>query len=81
LLGSETGRRASVRSRRQQGARQTKVDVEIRVAIRAVDPIVGTARTESGSEVAFEGWLELLEVIAQMVDPHAQTTSGPDQDR
>ena len=39
----------------------------IRVRIERAEPLAGTAETEGGAPLAFEGWLELLHVLATLI--------------
>jgi hypothetical protein len=47
-------------------------DMVIRLRIRRVEPLRGTAAADEGSELVFEGWMELIGAIAELV-------GGPDQ--
>ncbi len=39
----------------------------IRIRIERAAPLAGTAATEGGTALAFEGWLELLHVLATLI--------------
>ncbi len=39
----------------------------IRIEIERAEPLAGTAATEGGAPLAFEGWLELLHVLATLI--------------
>ncbi len=39
----------------------------IRISIQRRQPLAGTAATELGDPVPFEGWLELLRVVSELV--------------
>jgi hypothetical protein len=39
----------------------------IRIWIEGTQPLAGTAATETGDPVAFDGWLELLRVLSELV--------------
>jgi hypothetical protein len=39
----------------------------IRIWIEGTQPVAGTAVTERGEPVTFDGWLELLRVLAELV--------------
>lgn len=39
----------------------------IRISIERSQPLAGTAATEQGDPVSFEGWLELLRVVSELV--------------
>jgi hypothetical protein len=39
----------------------------IRVWIERADPLVGTAAVEGAEPLAFQGWLELLKVLSELV--------------
>jgi hypothetical protein len=41
--------------------------VLIRIWIHRTDPLAGTAATEQSGPLRFDGWLELLRVISQLV--------------
>ncbi len=50
----------------------------IRIRVERSEPLVGTATSEDGRTLAFEGWMELIRVIAALLastdapPPHAQ---------
>lgn len=50
----------------------------IRVWIERTQPLAGTAATEGAEPVGFDGWLELLKVISELVA--AAPSSGEDVD-
>jgi hypothetical protein len=50
--------------------------VLIRVWIERTQPLAGTAATEGAEPVGFDGWLELLRVISELVA--AAPTGGED---
>jgi hypothetical protein len=39
----------------------------IRVWIERADPLAGTAAVEGAEPLAFQGWLELLKVLSELV--------------
>jgi hypothetical protein len=39
----------------------------IRISIERTQPLAGAAATEGGEPVPFEGWLELLRVVSELV--------------
>jgi hypothetical protein len=41
--------------------------VLIRVWIEGTQPLAGTAATEAGEPLRFDGWLELLRVVSELV--------------
>jgi hypothetical protein len=43
----------------------------IRIVIDQVQPLAGTATTEGRDQLRFEGWLELLRVLSELVAPAA----------
>ena len=45
--------------------------VEICVVLDAIDPPAGRVRLPDGREVGFAGWLGLLQVLLDIVDPTA----------
>jgi hypothetical protein len=49
----------------------------IRVWIERTQPLAGTAEREGAARVAFDGWLELLRAISELVGPPAGD-EGPD---
>jgi hypothetical protein len=52
--------------------------VLIRVWIERTQPLAGTAATEEAEPVGFDGWLELLRVISELVA--AAPSGGEDED-
>lgn len=50
----------------------------IRIWIQRTQPLAGTAATEGAEPVGFDGWLELLRVISDLVA--AAPSSGEDMD-
>ena len=48
-------------------AARTPPSAVIRIRIERAEPLVGTAATEGGAALAFEGWLELLHVLATLI--------------
>jgi hypothetical protein len=53
--------------------------VLIRVWIEGSQPLAGTAAIEGGEPLRFDGWLELLRVVSELVA--ARTTDSRDSDR
>jgi hypothetical protein len=53
--------------------------VLISVWIEASQPLSGTAAIEGGEPLRFEGWLELLKVVSELLD--AAPPGGGDADR
>jgi len=43
------------------------VDAVIRLRVLRLDPLTGIAVSESGAELAFEGWMELIGVVANLI--------------
>ena len=43
--------------------------MEIRISIQTTTPLAGTAWTECEGPLPFEGWLELLQALAKLVEP------------
>ncbi|HET8579519.1 MAG TPA: hypothetical protein VFL31_00840 [Nitrospiraceae bacterium] len=41
--------------------------MDIRLSIRTTEPLAGTATAADRSPLAFEGWLELLRVLSELV--------------
>ncbi len=50
--------------------------VEIRLRIRRSEPLTGTAATDRGVELAFEGWMELIGAIAELLGQSRTEESG-----
>ncbi len=46
--------------------------VEIRLRLQQLEPLKGTAATEEGVDLAFEGWMELIGAIAEILG-HSRT--------
>ena len=49
------------------GAEQRPPPAVIRLRIERAEPLAGTAETEGGAPLPFEGWLELLHVLATLI--------------
>ncbi len=52
----------------------------IRVSIEQAEPLRGTAATEDGAPVAFNGWMEFLGAVSELLglprdDPRSSTTN------
>jgi hypothetical protein len=47
--------------------RREAADVLIRIWIQRVEPLAGTAATEGSEPLRFDGWLELLRVVSELV--------------
>jgi hypothetical protein len=66
------------------GARSTghleAAAVLIRLWIERVQPLAGTAAAEGSAPLAFEGWLELLTVVSELVHaaPRGEEDAGSD---
>ena len=41
----------------------------IRIVVEQAQPLAGTATTDGRDPLRFEGWLELLRVLSELVDP------------
>jgi hypothetical protein len=58
-------------TRRRRGAwpgnRREAADVLIRIRMERAQPLAGTAETEGTEPLAFDGWLELLRVLSELV--------------
>jgi hypothetical protein len=52
--------------------------VLIRVWIEGIQPLAGTAAVEGGEPLRFDGWLELLRVVSELVA--TGTTDSRDSD-
>ena len=48
-------------------SRDVSDPVLIRVWIERADPLAGTAAVEDGEPLPFQGWLELLRVLSELV--------------
>jgi hypothetical protein len=53
--------------------------VLIRICVQRPEPLAGSAVTEGSEPLRFEGWLELLAVVAELVA--AAPSSGRDKER
>jgi hypothetical protein len=42
-------------------------DMMIHLRIRRVEPLAGSATTEEGAARGFEGWMELIGVVAELL--------------
>lgn len=42
-------------------------DAVIRIRVQRLDPLTGIAASETGAEVGFEGWMELIGAIANLI--------------
>ena len=49
----------------------------IRVVVEQAQPLAGTATTAGRDPLRFEGWLELLRVLSELVDAATVTPPGP----
>jgi len=43
--------------------------VVIRIRIQRLEPLTGAAATGDGAELVFEGWMELIGVVAELLGP------------
>jgi hypothetical protein len=50
--------------------------VLIRIWVKRIEPLAGTAATEGSEPMRFDGWLELLRVVSELVA--AAPSSGED---
>ena len=48
----------------------------IRIWVKRIEPLAGTAATEGSEPLRFDGWLELLRVVSELVA--AAPSSGED---
>ena len=48
----------------------------IRILIERAQPVAGTAVTEGQEPLPFDGWLELLRVLSELVTPAASSGGG-----
>ena len=48
----------------------------IRILIERAQPVAGTAVTEGQEPLPFDGWLELLRVLSELVTPVAPSGGG-----
>ena len=58
--------------------------MEIRISIQTTEPLAGAAKTETAGPLPFEGWLELLQVLATLTGPGGSSAGerlGAAQDR
>ena len=42
-------------------------DAVIRIRVQRLDPLTGIAASETGAEVGFEGWMELIGAVANLI--------------
>jgi hypothetical protein len=56
-------------SRERPAADDQAMEIEIRV--RSPEPPTGELSVEGAEPVPFEGWLELLRLLSEAVDPHS----------
>jgi hypothetical protein len=54
-------------------------EVVIRLRIQRLEPLLGIASTHDGSELVFEGWMELIGAIAELLGglDHAGVRAEP----
>lgn len=43
------------------------VDAVIRIRVQRRDPLTGIAASETGAELGFEGWMELIGAVANLI--------------
>jgi hypothetical protein len=48
---------------------------EIRIFIDTREPVTGQARAGTGEAVPFQGWLDLLKVLSELLAPHPGPSS------
>ena len=53
----------------------------IRILIERAQPVAGTAVTEGQEPLHFDGWLELLRVLSELVTPAPSGGGAVDADR
>lgn len=58
--------------------------IRISISIESTQPLAGAAMTDGGEPVPFDGWLELLRVVSELVATDAggedvQVMDGPAQ--
>ena len=53
----------------------------IRILIERAQPVAGTAVTEGQEPLPFDGWLELLRVLSELVTPAAPSGGAVEADR
>ena len=64
------------------------VGAMIRIRVLQLDPLTGIATTEDGAELVFEGWMELIGAVADLIGspdrPHIvdqrATTVSPEKE-
>jgi hypothetical protein len=42
-------------------------DAVIRIRVQRLDPLTGIAASETGAELGFEGWMELIGAVANLI--------------
>jgi hypothetical protein len=53
-------------------------DAVIRIRVLRVDPLTGIAVSEDGAELGFEGWMELIGAVANLIgSPDLPPDPGP----
>jgi hypothetical protein len=58
--------------------REAAADVLIRIWVECPEPLAGNAATEGSESLRFDGWLELLAVVSELVA--AASSSGEARD-
>ena len=53
----------------------------IRVSIEQAEPLRGTAATEDGAPIAFEGWMEFLGAVSELLGLPRQDLKSPTTDK
>jgi hypothetical protein len=62
----------------EERTRREAADVLIRIWVERPEPLAGSAVTEGCEPLRFDGWLELLAVVAELVA--AAPSSGEERD-
>jgi hypothetical protein len=80
VLGHPSEQRCALSERRPgEGTGGRRLEVLIRIWVERPEPLAGNAVTEGSEPLRFEGWLELLAVVAELVA--AAPSSGRDKER
>ena len=60
------------------GIAEESRDAVIRIQVVRLDPLTGTAASEDGAELGFEGWMELIGAVANLIgSPDRPSDPGP----
>ncbi|WP_046472207.1 hypothetical protein [Allosalinactinospora lopnorensis] len=57
-------------------ASERPLPMVIRLRVERTEPLAGTAAAEDGTELGFEGWMELLRVVAALLGSPERPSAG-----